>query len=627
MPDNLASPPLLAADFDYFRLPRHKWEFMLTRLCQLGVNAVTVSVVWRWHQTAPKTIDLNGTTDARRDLTGLLRLCQTFNLPCLLNLGPFCHQGVLTNGLPPWVVEETGLFEASLHPVAEAWLKTIGPELAAYQTPDGSIAALVLNNQPADPPPDRLSDAITRVRWPVWLRQQYSSLDALNAAYQAGYTSFSRVDFPADWPTGDHPAARDARNFLHDLQQTTLTRYAKILTEAGWQGPLYPSEQTPPAGHPPITPCSLTDPATLPQRPSGIVRLQHPIQADPDTPELGQGPVWAGQAPIESDGSLKPAFYQARLRLWPARYPTAASLNGMLSIAGEECITLTAASDTSFKISVSAEKRWTAWRLLADGTVQPAPDVKQRGKTIRGPYRQADTAGQTDLYLLTTGPDAALSSPARQHLTALLTGQLAALERCSQQAERLAQSLTPSGPATGTRPSPQAGDAPITRTLAEARRGLQEADQALRRATQAISGLEEGLAAILGQHAPETGLAAASAPAVLLPDSLTADQQEILRRAAQVCRDISPPLAQAAANLRPLLQAGPFTLVQYRQASESAVAAARSASAPLVEMITLLRGSISARQLPFVFWYVHNRLLELFQTLRWGVIRKKGQSR
>ena len=64
--------PLFAADFDYFRIPREQWELMLLRLKQMGVNGVAVTLPWSFHEFQQGTVDLNGTTFARRDVISLL---------------------------------------------------------------------------------------------------------------------------------------------------------------------------------------------------------------------------------------------------------------------------------------------------------------------------------------------------------------------------------------------------------------------------------------------------------------------------------------------------------------------------------------------------------------------------
>src|SRR5512137_408312 len=89
---------LLAAEFDYFRIPRERWELLLVRLKQMGANAVSVTVPWGFHEFQPGTVDLHGVTSARRDVVGLVNLCAAFALPCLLKPGPYSDNDVLGHG-------------------------------------------------------------------------------------------------------------------------------------------------------------------------------------------------------------------------------------------------------------------------------------------------------------------------------------------------------------------------------------------------------------------------------------------------------------------------------------------------------------------------------------------------
>ena len=89
----ISNSPVLAADFHYFRLSREKWELMLTRLRQIGVNTLTLTLPWGFHEFEHGTIDLTGATNNRRDLIGLLKLSAALNFTCILNPGPYSHAG------------------------------------------------------------------------------------------------------------------------------------------------------------------------------------------------------------------------------------------------------------------------------------------------------------------------------------------------------------------------------------------------------------------------------------------------------------------------------------------------------------------------------------------------------
>src|SRR5262245_33702714 len=107
--------PVITADFDYFRLAREKWELMLTRLTQAGVSHLILTIPWGFHEIVAGTADLTGSTQPRRNVTGLVDLCAALKFNCLLKLGPLhSDHGLLHRGLPSWLVRNEEQLEAAL---------------------------------------------------------------------------------------------------------------------------------------------------------------------------------------------------------------------------------------------------------------------------------------------------------------------------------------------------------------------------------------------------------------------------------------------------------------------------------------------------------------------------------
>jgi beta-galactosidase GanA len=133
-------PPYFAADFDYFRIPRERWELLLTRLKQLGSTALLVNVPWGFHELEAGVVDLHGISNPRRDLSGLLKLSQSLGLPCLLNLGPYLDRGILGQGIPVWLPNQRA--DAPFSAAVRRWAKTLSQTLVAEQWPAGPLVAL-----------------------------------------------------------------------------------------------------------------------------------------------------------------------------------------------------------------------------------------------------------------------------------------------------------------------------------------------------------------------------------------------------------------------------------------------------------------------------------------------------
>jgi hypothetical protein len=276
-----SNSPLLAAELQYFRTPRTKWEQMLLRVRQMGANTVTTSVMWGWHEPVEGKVDLSGQTAPERDLVGFIRLAQEMGFLVLLKPGPFIDAGTLGGGIPSWLLAKIPeahaqrndgkpwLYPTSnqprlsyLHPksieYARQWLNAFSQAVKDFQWPKGPVIAIQLDNEipgrgltPADQT-DPLFDVHFRgdynafyieTLWPEWLKNRHSSLEEMNAEYGWTAQDFKGVPFPKSWsPLREIPELRlwmDAARFNDWTLSEAIRLYASILREAGWQIPFY----------------------------------------------------------------------------------------------------------------------------------------------------------------------------------------------------------------------------------------------------------------------------------------------------------------------------------------------------------------------------------------------------
>src|SRR4051794_30201302 len=96
--------PLLV-EIRYFAVARDDWDLLLLRARQLGASTIAARVPWAWHAPAPDVLDLDGTTDARRDLIGFVRLCGRLGLQVRLHPGSL-HGDLLGGGVPVWLLQQ-----------------------------------------------------------------------------------------------------------------------------------------------------------------------------------------------------------------------------------------------------------------------------------------------------------------------------------------------------------------------------------------------------------------------------------------------------------------------------------------------------------------------------------------
>jgi hypothetical protein len=247
----------------------------------------------------------------------------------------------------------------------------------------------------------------------------------------------------------------------------------------------------------------------------------------------------------------------------------------------------------------------------------------RRGK-LSGTYPSEDDVDQTDLLLTLADPLSPLTDFPQAYLAGLLAGQTEALARSVLWLETLAQMLT-LPPAEGLNQAPSRSRHPeqTLNTLEEARRGLREADIALRKAMSSIGGLELGFSTILDKDQAETTFSPAPASVTISPALFEGPAREILLEIGARCAELAPPLEAAATGLRQILETPErLTVEQYQTGYSQAVASAQQARQPLLDTVSRLRLQFSLEKLPLVLWPIHDRLQNIAELLRWGVLRR-----
>jgi hypothetical protein len=614
--------PLYSAEFHYFRIAREKWELMLARLGQLGVGAITITAPWGFHEFEQGTIDLTGTTNPRRDVTGLLDLCAALNFHCLLNPGPHAENcGVLNDGWPYWLPEISDKNDPTLVSSTTSWFRAVSKALVNRQWPNGPIVALQLEGEPAWGQQLVLSEELTEVRWPIWLRKRYKDIEALNTAYGTAYRSISDVPFPQGVSPEPTPPESDSQEFLAEIKSEKTKDFNRMLADTGWRLPLIGEVQPVETGLPSVQSYSLLDSThdldlTADRT---LINLRDAIQIDPDPADIGVGPIWANSAPIRADGSVRRSFWQIRMSLWNQVLPDVSQEAELLSAAVGSAGLVTAAQDTSLALSLNKGEKPTVYQLRLNGTLLATNSIRARRGKLRGPYLIEDDAAQVDCIIYLNESTAPLTGFLLAYLQRLLIAQAETLSRCATLSAALGQMLSPAQ--TGPE-AVQAETPPQTSyTLAEARRSLGEADEILRRAIASIGGLETGFDVMLGRSSSKIPEPAATPPAIR-PEIFAGQTREILVSAGEVCQKNVPRLLSAAETVQDLVdRPDDLTVERYQHSHDEAATVASDVREALLESVAKLRAEMVSEQLPLVAWRVHNQIQEIAETLRWGVFR------
>jgi hypothetical protein len=535
-------------------------------------------------------------------------MCQAMGFPVILDVSPYAGAGLLGGGVPGWLPQEhpeicalgpdsqprrdptSGSTPPSgEHPIFLKYLKRWYQELSSAQEgwgwPDGPIVALGVNRSGPDatgPPGEAIptdwdyNSHVIEVQWPIWLRQQYDGIDAINTAWKTDYRTVSDAAFPRQPETSEpSPRVDDAARFVAYAAAHARETYASLLREAGWTVPV------------------ITDSNAWPME----MNIAHASQVDPEPPQVGGGVRWAMDAPVRGDGSPRRQF-------WAVKATLLGMEGGVKPVEGG---TLVAGSE-SRRVRLSRPPgAYGVYRLLLDGQILKATSRK-RGDVLYVDYVAADEAGETDMVILLKDPSAPLAGYLRQYLVSLLMGRAGALRRAGAMCRTVAEAL--SGDIS---PVSEGGARPASEDLQAAERSLVEARLVARRAAASLGKLERLASEVRGELAPT---------ASTLPDFSAFSPQELERLTPirDACMKVAPMLVEAARSLSVLCQTGEtsgegLTLELYRIAFDAAQHTTREAEPALADALARLRTDLAAGALSPVAWTLQDWLTRTLQSL------------
>jgi len=598
-------------ELHYFRIPRERWELMLARLRQMGANAVSTIVPWAWHAPSAGVFDLTGLTHPLRNVADFLAVCQAMAFRVIIRPAPYVGAGLLGGGVPPWLLyaypeacalgpddqprrdpESGGGLPSAEHPTylkhLDLWYQALSAELASWQWPAGPIVAVWVD-RPATGDAQVVAGGVpvhwdynphvVKVQWPVWLRQQYQGIDALNAAWQTDHRSFGEAAFPRQTATGrSSPELGDAARFMAHTVAHATEAYAAMLREMGWTVPI----------------------AKEGGAWSVAVQLNHAVQIDPEVPQVGAGVRWAMDAPVRADGSPGRQFWAVKTALLGGERGTKPVEGGIL-VAGLESRRVRLARPAS---------DYGTFRLLLDGQLLDASS-RARGKFVYLDYVVADRAGETEIGLFVNDRTAPLGGFLREHLVSLLMGKAEALRWASVRCRAVAEAFSGvTFPPTGL------DDVPFTDDLLAAEQSLAEARRAAQRAATSLGRLERLASEVRGEMWP-------TVPVLPEPAAFSPQELERLAIVRDVCAQVSPRLGEAAQSIQAICQNSELsgqglTVDTYRAAWTRAHGVAREASALLMEALARVRSDQAAGALSPAAWSLENWLTCILNGLTAG---------
>ena len=270
--------PVTSVELQYFRIPKDKWDLLLTRMAQYNADTISTYVCWAWHEPEEGKFDFTGKTAPERDLVGFIELVKKHHLKLILKPGPFIDAELNAGGVPPWVWEkypETIAMAPNgkpyihgdskmprtsyLHPkyleLTDKYYAAFAEAVAKYQWPDGPVIALQVDNET---PGDGMStvqqylgwnfkadysEFNQKTAWPEFLKSLYGTVDKLNSVYGVAYRSFGEIPMPDKWT--DPKNVQEFQVFIDlgkfgDFQPVEgLRRMKEMMLKHGLYAPTY----------------------------------------------------------------------------------------------------------------------------------------------------------------------------------------------------------------------------------------------------------------------------------------------------------------------------------------------------------------------------------------------------
>ena len=249
--------PLYSGAVHYWRHRREDWARILDGVCAMGFRVLETYVPWSVHEPQPGRYDFSG----NRDTGAFLTLCEDRGLYVMVRPGPHINAEMTLFGYPEWILWDKAIqamgpqgtpviyphfakpfpipsyASEKLYEKTEEYFRALRPVLEPHVWPNGCIVAAQADNETCYFFRDAaytLDYAPDSVRlYHTMLNEQYSGIDALNAAYSQAYASFADVVPPTGYDQGCPLRSMDWVRYKEYQVLWSVRRMAGLLPLAG----------------------------------------------------------------------------------------------------------------------------------------------------------------------------------------------------------------------------------------------------------------------------------------------------------------------------------------------------------------------------------------------------------
>ena len=136
---------IVSGSLDYFRIPQDQWEDRLSKAKQAGLNCISVSIAWNYHEIFENKWSFAG----QRDIIQFINLAKSLGLFVILKPGPYTGADIDLGGLPPWLAAKNGVKLRSTNAIYthyfDKYFAQILPKLSELEVTKAGNIVLIQN--------------------------------------------------------------------------------------------------------------------------------------------------------------------------------------------------------------------------------------------------------------------------------------------------------------------------------------------------------------------------------------------------------------------------------------------------------------------------------------------------
>ncbi|MBN2154413.1 MAG: beta-galactosidase [Candidatus Lokiarchaeota archaeon] len=206
-----------SGEIHYFRIPSDEWEDRLTKAKTLGLNTISTSIFWSYHEEEAGKFDI---TSPSKDLDHFLHLCENKGFYLIVRVGPWINSDLQYGGIPSWVIKDhpkilcqnedkkslrkpyknISYLSPTFLRLVDSYMDKIAGVLRRHLYPHGGLILLQLDHEINISKNQSIFEGdynpVALEFYKTFLKEKYRDIDTVNSTYSQNFLSFDHVEPP-----------------------------------------------------------------------------------------------------------------------------------------------------------------------------------------------------------------------------------------------------------------------------------------------------------------------------------------------------------------------------------------------------------------------------------------------